>query len=1047
MKNIVKNIKLKVLLIFLIPAVGLVYFSSSYVYSNYKKYQASLYLDRSILYTHKAVALIDSLQKERGLSIACLDNTMFCPKLTKQRARTILLTKRYLDFVSENDLGYKNIKKIVASLAQLSLLREKIDKKELNLLQILQHYSTIIHLLIDSTTILQKKYIDDHFFSLALSFEKILDMSEINGQERALIAYLLKKNRYDVNLIQKLLELEVQLNEIRKILYKNMPYTILIIYKQYIPTKIEERFLHIKNEIIYHKNLDILSKEQWWNLATSYIDALFKVENSILKNIVQEKNRLKKETLYAFLMSAFLWITSLIALLIFIRIFSKVLDDFVKYVHQLDIERRFYGVFSEFSENILNITREETLLNSFVLFLNKTEFFSFVSIMDCESEEILFCEGVTISNLQRALSREIVSIIENVKKSNQYKIVPIYKRDEILKNVEALSVFPMKKEQNCAFLLIVAIEKMQYFDIKIIDLILKMIEVFEEKLKFLALEKEEELLKAELQLLSYTFDAHEAIVLTDKNGDILRVNKAFEDITGYKEEEVKGKNPSILKSGKHTKEFYDSLWKSLKEKGFWKGEIWNKRKDGTIYPEILSISAIKDEEGNITNYVSHFFDITDLKKAQEENERKATYDMLTGLFNRAKLMDELNIIRNIALQNHFYNAFLFIDLDNFKFINDSYGHSVGDKVLQKVSDRLISLKKKRDIVARMSGDEFAFIMVDIGKSIQEASSKAAVFAQKLVDTYTHAILVDGMEIEVGLSIGIYIFPHGERSAEDIVLYADIAMYHSKKNGKNSFSFYNEKLDIESKNYLLMKRELEQGLKRGEFFLEYQPKVDTRSMKVVGFEALLRWNSSTYGLLYPDRFLPYTRGNKILYDLTFFVLDEVFATLREMLQYDNNITISINLSAEQFNNKVFMKKFEEKLNNPLSHHIIIEIVEDALIKNINFAISSITHLKNLGIRFAIDDFGIGYSSLNYLKKLPVYEIKIDKSFVIDLFLDNNDKIVKKIIEITKIFGFKVTAEGVESEESISFLRENGCDYFQGFYFSRPVNKKRAIEFLQ
>ena len=1047
MKNIVKDIKLKILFIFLIPAVGLVYFSSSYVYDNYKKYQASLFLDKSINYTHKAISLIDSLQKERGLSVACIDNKAFCIRLKKRRVQTSHIAQEYLDFISNNNLGYKNIKKIVRYLSQLPILREKVDKKELSVVKILQNYSQIIHLLIDSTSILQQKYIDDHFFNLALSFEKILEVSEINGQERALIAFLLKNKKYDVHLIQKLLELEVELDGVQKILYKNIPYRVLILYKRYLPTKFEEQYLHLKKSIIFHKKLYILSKEKWWNLATSYIDALFTIENKILHTIIQEKERLKKTTLHSLLVSAFLWLASLGALLIFIRVFSKVLDEFVHYMEQLNIERKFYAVFSEFSENVLHIKTQETLLHSLTLFLQKTDFFTFIAIMDCESEEILICEGITLAYFQQKLSNEITSMIDTTIKDKTYKIIPMYSNKNGLEDVEAIGIFSINEEERCRYLLIVAIKKVQYFDLKVIDLLLKMVEVFESKLKFIQLQKKEEKLKEELRLLSYTFDAHEAIVLTDKNGDILRVNKAFEQITGYKEEEVKGKNPSILKSGKHSKEFYENMWRSLKEKGFWKGEIWNKRKDGTIYPEVLSITAIKDEQGHIKNFVSHFFDITDLKKVQEENERKATHDILTGLFNRAKLMEELALVRNIALQNRFYNAFLFIDLDNFKFINDSYGHAIGDKVLQDLSAKLLAMKKERDIVARMSGDEFAFVMVDIASSVQEASSKAAIFAQKLIDSYTNRVVIDGLEIEIGLSIGIFVFPYGEKSIEDILIYADMAMYHSKKSGKNSFSFYNEKLDIESKNYLLMKKELEKGLKNGEFFLEYQPKVDVATRKVIGFEALLRWNSSAYGLLYPDKFLPYTKGNKILYDLTNFVIDEVMVTLQEMLQYNDNITISINLSAEQFNNRIFMKMLEKKLDTPLSKYIIIEIVEDALIKNITFAIDAIQRLKKLGVCFAIDDFGTGYSSLNYLKKLPVYELKIDKNFVIDLFLDKNYEIVAKIIEIAKIFGFKVTAEGVENEESMQFLQEHRCDYMQGFYFSRSVNKKRAIEFLQ
>ena len=730
--------------------------------------------------------------------------------------------------------------------------------------------------------------------------------------------------------------------------------------------------------------------------------------------------------------------------MIFLRLFNSFLEKISVYYSMMSKDRSLYSIFSEFSENVLHIKNFQTLVNLFAVYLDKTSLFNFLYITDCKGEEIFAVEKIAISYINDKLKELLKDTIQEVSQKRQYKILSVKCKELRLHKVKVLALFPIVVRKKCNFILVIATK--QPLSMRVIDFIMRMIDIFEATLWQLDFQQKQQEMQENLALLSHTFDSHEAIVLTDKNGNIVKVNKAFEDITGYKEEEVIGKKPSILKSGKHPKEFYEKMWRDIKEKGHWKGEIYNRKKDGTIYPQILSITAIRNEEGEITNYVSHFFDISDLKKIQEENEKRAMYDLLTEIFNRGKLIEELELIQQTAKKEQFLNAFLFIDLDNFKYINDSYGHTIGDKVLIEVSQRLKRMKKEGDILARISGDEFAFVMVDVGKDLHTASSKAAIMAQKLLDIYDKPVVIDDIEIDISFSIGIYIFPMNEKTPEDIITNADIAMYHSKKSGKRSFSFYDEKLDIEFKQFLIMKKEIEKGLKNREFKVFYQPKIAVSTGEVIGFEALVRWESKAHGLLYPDKFFPYIRGTKLIYDMTLLIVDNVLRDL-ELMQHYKDIEISINISTEQFNNKRFMEELYNKFIDKKGSAIILEIVEDALIRDTEYATQQMKRFQEIGIRIAIDDFGTGYSSLGYLRELPVNEIKIDKGFILHLFENKNDVIVQKIIEIAKIFGYKVTAEGVESERVVQFLRNVGCDYFQGFYFSRAISLEGALKFLQ
>ncbi len=1045
MTKYIKNLRLQILAILLIPALGLFYFSSSYVYSNYKEYMRSLYLTKAVNLVAVTIELIKSLQKERGISIASLAKEKNHTSLLQQRKRSDQQIAKYFRFIAGGRVPIPNLKAIIEDLERLKLVRANIDAGKLTYLQILQNYSAIIKKLIDSTKILDKNYINENFFKMVLTFHNILQLSEINGQERALIAYLLqKKRKRSGELFAKILSLEIQNRAFEELLHRNLTPALMIIYRRFIPLAFEEKFKGLKEEILQRKHFAIITKDAWWNIATKYVEALFRTDRAILKKIFQEQAILKTKTLRALIVSFVIWILAFLSLGLFLMLFERLMKRFRQYAYMLHRDKRLYSVYSEFSENVLHVDNLPTLLNLFAVFVDKTGLFAFTFLYDTKKGQVIIYEKIPLSTIKEKILPRLRESMESVQKSGKYRLLQPDFTIDIDSSIKQIAIFPIYLEKECAYQLIVGAKSI--LRMAVVDLILKMKEILESSLKQIVAKEHEKRLYRKLQLLSHTFEAHEAIVITDKNGDILNVNQAFEKITGYSKEEVLGKNPSILKSGKHSSEFYEKMWRDIKEKGYWKGEIYNKRKDGTIYPEILSITAIKDEKGQVINYISHFFDISDLKKIQEENEKRATHDLLTEVYNRAKLLEELERVQKSAKKAGYYNAFLFIDLDNFKFINDSYGHAMGDRVLIEVAKKIKSIKKDRDFVARISGDEFALVLVDIGTTAQEASTKAATVAQKLLDAYQKPVIIEDREIEIAFSIGIYIFPTDEKGVEEIITNADIAMYHSKKNGKRSFSFYDDKLDIESKQYLIMKKEIEKGLQKGEFEVYYQPKVSLGSGDIVGFEALVRWNSQVYGFLFPNKFFSYINGNRLQHDMTMYVIEKVLDDLPDFLQH-KSLKIAINISTEQFNNQRFMQEIKQKLQQRHEESIILEILEDTFMRDMPQAVAHIEEFKEMGIDVAIDDFGTGYSSLSYLRDLPVNELKIDKSFIIHLFENRNDVIVQKIVEIAKIFGYCVTAEGVENAKAVDFLKKIGCDNFQGFYFSRAVAKEKALEMLR
>lgn len=533
----------------------------------------------------------------------------------------------------------------------------------------------------------------------------------------------------------------------------------------------------------------------------------------------------------------------------------------------------------------------------------------------------------------------------------------------------------------------------------------------------------------------------EAIMITDSQNNIIKINKAFTDITGYSESDVAGRNPRILKSGRHKASFYRVMWQILLSTGNWQGEIWDRRKSGEIYPKWVSIHLVKNDLGEISNYIALFSDITERKASFERIKRLAHYDALTNLPNRSLLNERLDSAIAAAKRNDRKVAVLFLDLDRFKNINDSLGHFAGDLLLQAVANRLKRCVRGMDTVARLGGDEFVIIL----NGIHEANDAAHV-AQKVLEIMLDPVPIENQEISTTPSIGISIYPEDGQDHATLIKNADAAMYHAKDLGRGNFQFFTANMNAKAFEQLSFENDLKQALKREEFLLYYQPQIDMQSGKIVAMEALLRWKHPERGLVPPDAFIPIAEECGAIVAIGEWVIRA--ACIQNMAWQQaglSSVPVAVNLSAVQFRKKdlvATIRRILEETGLPPSL-LELEMTERIIMADADSTVETLLAIKEMGLLLSIDDFGTGYSSLSYLKRFQVDKLKIDQSFVQDIESSrDNAAIVKTIIAMGHNLRLKVIAEGVETSEQMAFLKEHGCDEAQGYLFSRPLP---AIEF--
>jgi diguanylate cyclase (GGDEF)-like protein/PAS domain S-box-containing protein len=544
----------------------------------------------------------------------------------------------------------------------------------------------------------------------------------------------------------------------------------------------------------------------------------------------------------------------------------------------------------------------------------------------------------------------------------------------------------------------------------------------------------------------------EGVVITDSCNRIEAINPAFTSITGFEEADVLGQSISLLNSGRHSRTFYAGISKAIQERGYWRGEIWNRRKNGQVYLQWLTITEVKDAQGRITNYVGLFSDMSRIKESEEQLEHLSNYDSLTNLPNRVLLQSRLERAVNVATQKDRKVAVIAIDLDHFKHINDSLGHPAGDRLLQEFAQRMRQRLRDSDIVARLGGDDFVVVLEDV-ISLEQVSNVADIILNLLRTPFDVGI---GQELYIGASLGLTLFPDHGSDVTQLLSNADVAMYQAKQRGRNNYQFYSNDMTQAVSDRLELGNQLHVALQHdNELQLYYQPQVSLIDGHIVGVEALMRWHHPQEGIIAPGRFLPVAEDNGLMPELDGWALrvacHQIAFWQRE---YFKPMVVAVNVSQPTFVAGGLVERLRRLLDETQidPSWLELEITEGALLEPSTQVLDTLNGLKQLGVMFAVDDFGTGYSSLAYLHKYHVDKLKIDRSFVQSVEDQEEGRVITTtIINMAKGLGLQVLAEGVETEAQLNFLRDNGCESYQGFYFSKPVpvaeltlEKLKAIE---
>ena len=545
----------------------------------------------------------------------------------------------------------------------------------------------------------------------------------------------------------------------------------------------------------------------------------------------------------------------------------------------------------------------------------------------------------------------------------------------------------------------------------------------------------------ELRIAATAFESQLGMMVTNEDRVILRVNQAFTDITGYSATEAVGQTPHVLSSGRHDAAFYAVMWEEITVRGSWQGEIWNRRKNGDVYPEWLTVTSVKNQSGLTTHYVATFSDITSRKSAEDEIRNLAFYDPLTRLPNRRLLMDRLGLALSGGSRHRRKVALLFVDLDNFKTLNDTQGHYQGDLLLQQVASRLVTCVREGDTVARLGGDEFVVMLGDLDNDPMEAATEAKAVGETILAAIAEPYQLTGTSHHSTASIGVTFLGDRHENIDEPLKRADLAMYQAKTAGRNTLRFFDTQMQAIVSARAAMEADLRHAVANQQFLLHYQAQIEEPD-RIVGAEALVRWEHPLRGLVPPAEFIPLAEETGLILPLGHWVLEAACAQLKRWAGQSEtaHLSMSVNVSARQFHQDDFVEEVLAVLARTGAdpQRLKLELTESVLIADVEGVIAKMTLLKGRGVGFVLDDFGTGYSSLSYLKRLPLDQLKIDQGFVRDILHDANDAaIARMVLALADSLGLSVIAEGVETELQRDFLARLGCDSYQGYLFGRPV----------
>ena len=757
--------------------------------------------------------------------------------------------------------------------------------------------------------------------------------------------------------------------------------------------------------------------------------------------------------------------------------FNMMLDELLATEYEREQITRFYGAWIACNDIIVRETHEAELLNEICRVIAHQVGFKLILIGMINKEKCI--DVVASSNPNSPYLQDLhVSIDPKIPEGRGPMGQAIRANEPIIfndvlkmhdaspwwavmreSNICASAAFPITRDGRVVGVMCLYATEINYFNEELITLIHGLTEDVSYALDNLDRVQSQHIQNNELRIAAAAFESQESFMVTDANNLILRVNNGFTALTGYTSNEIIGKNPRILSSGRHSKEFYEQMWSALNTVRFWQGEVWNRKKNGEVFPEWICITAIHNSAGEIMNYVATSNDISQHKADEDKIRQLAFYDTLTNLPNRALLFQRLNLALNTSHFYQKYGALIFLDLDHFKVLNDTLGHILGDQLILEVSKRLQKCVRNIDTVARLGGDEFIIVLEYLEGDKNEAIAQVQMIAEKIrseiaacyllnVDTFDTE-KVSTIEYHSSCSIGFVMFCGLEKNADDLLKYADLAMYHAKKIGRNQVSMFAPEMEQALIDRTVLEADLRQSIINGdEFVLYYQAQVDGLG-RILGAEALVRWDHPVRGRVNPDQFIPLAEDTGMIVSLGTWVLRKGCETLTEWTKNPEtaHLKLAINVSSRQLAQVNFVDEVKEIITqtgvNP--HFLKLEITESMVVNNVDDAIEKMHALKKLGISFSMDDFGTGYSSLSYLQKLPLDQLKIDQSFVRNLSFDGSDSaIVKTIINLGENLSLNIIAEGVETEMQCDYLSNFGCLVFQGYLFARPLP---LIEFNQ
>lgn len=538
----------------------------------------------------------------------------------------------------------------------------------------------------------------------------------------------------------------------------------------------------------------------------------------------------------------------------------------------------------------------------------------------------------------------------------------------------------------------------------------------------------------------------QAVFVTDLGGNIKLVNGSAERITGFSFSELKGKNMRILKSERQDKNFYINMWKSIIDEGYWQGEIWNRKKDGSLYLQWMRVFSIRNEKNEINEYVSICTDISERHLLLEELNQSVYYDALTGLPNPVLLRQEFQDSVELKSKKNKKQYFVAINIDRFSYINLLYGYRIGDQLLIDIANRIKHKLRDKDSIYRFSGDIYILLIRDI-----EEVETLINIVERVFDLIRKPYMIDGKEILITASFGISLYPDDGISYENLLQNAETALREAKQSGKNAIKFFSEVMNLKATRWFVLGNQLNSAILNNELCVYYQIQVDNSSKKVIGVESLVRWNHKEYGVLSPDEFIPFAETSGLIIPLGYWVIENVFKQIRNHIDKGFRlIKYSINLSAKQLEDKDFIVKVNELLKGYQlnSENIVFEITESSAMLNPDVSNRVLNQLKENGFHIAMDDFGTGFSSLSVLNQFPIDILKIDRSFISHISKDKKkEQLTLAILAMAEIIGLKTVAEGVEFEEDVAFLAIQKCDVLQGYYFSKPINEYEFNHLLE